>query len=119
MDCAGYRQSQIERFFMNYIDHESGSAIYPLSSAQRDIWLDEEINSESLAYTIGGHLRIEGVVEAARLSKAFDKIVMRHDALRIRILPPTSEHSLPRQEISSSTNIPMSMLDFTQASNPE
>ncbi|WP_170275689.1 non-ribosomal peptide synthetase [Paraburkholderia megapolitana] len=104
---------------MNYIDHESGSAIYPLSSAQRDIWLDEEINSESLAYTIGGHLRIEGVVEAARLSKAFDKIVMRHDALRIRILPPTSEHSLPRQEISSSTNIPMSMLDFTQASNPE
>ncbi|MET0400290.1 MAG: amino acid adenylation domain-containing protein, partial [Longimicrobiaceae bacterium] len=54
----------------------------PLSFAQQRLWLVEQVDPGTAAYTLPVPLRLRGALDAAALGRALDEIVRRHEALR-------------------------------------
>ncbi len=54
----------------------------PLSFAQQRLWLVEQVEPGTAAYTLSVPLRLRGRVDAAALGRALDDTVLRHEALR-------------------------------------
>ncbi|HET7230631.1 MAG TPA: amino acid adenylation domain-containing protein [Longimicrobium sp.] len=59
--------------------------VYPVSFAQRRLWLLEQIEPGNTAYNIAGGLRLRGRLDVAALERALGEIVRRHETLRTRI----------------------------------
>jgi amino acid adenylation domain-containing protein len=57
----------------------------PLSSAQERLWLLDQLAPASSAYNMTRSFWIEGPLDAAALARALDRVVDRHEALRVRI----------------------------------
>ena len=55
---------------------------YPLSSAQKRLYILNQIERESLAYNMPGTLVLEGKLDKERLEKAFRTLIVRHETLR-------------------------------------
>lgn len=55
---------------------------YPLSSAQRRMWVLCQQEAANMAYTIQGALQLEGILDTAALSAAFIRVINRHEILR-------------------------------------
>ncbi len=55
---------------------------YPLSSAQKRLFILNELSPESLVYNIPLAIKIEGNLDLNKLEKSFHTIVQRHDALQ-------------------------------------
>ena len=55
---------------------------YPLSSAQKRMFLVNQISGKSTAYNIPGAFYIEGELDRTKLSRAINKLVERHESLR-------------------------------------
>ena len=53
---------------------------FPLTAAQRDIWLDQLRLGDSPLYNIGGYLDVAGPVMPERIQQAVAQLVARHDA---------------------------------------
>jgi len=69
---------------------------YPLSHAQRSLWIQHQMYPGSTAYNIAGSFVLEGPLDAGRLERAFQRLIRRHESLR------TSFHTIdgePRQVI--------------------
>ncbi|HVU35198.1 MAG TPA: beta-ketoacyl synthase N-terminal-like domain-containing protein, partial [Opitutaceae bacterium] len=67
---------------------ESAESTLPLTPAQREIWFASQLGQEvSAAYNESSNLRIEGPLDIAALQRAFQRLVARHEALRIAVLP--------------------------------
>jgi len=59
--------------------------VAPMSSAQRRLWLLEQLDVAAQAgYRLALGLRLRGTLDADALRSALDRIVMRHDVLRTR-----------------------------------
>ncbi|MFD5461539.1 condensation domain-containing protein [Kitasatospora sp. NPDC127059] len=56
--------------------------VVPMSPGQRWIWLTQNLEPESTAYTIAVALRVHGSVDRPALRRALDAVVARHPALR-------------------------------------
>ena len=56
--------------------------ILPLSFAQQRIWTLEQQKGPSATYNIPVAVRIEGAVDVALLTRCFNEIIARHEALR-------------------------------------
>jgi amino acid adenylation domain-containing protein len=54
----------------------------PLSFAQEQLWLVDQIESEGAAYNVAAALRFEGPINEELLERALGSVVARHDALR-------------------------------------
>ncbi|HEX2094523.1 MAG TPA: non-ribosomal peptide synthase/polyketide synthase, partial [Longimicrobiaceae bacterium] len=54
----------------------------PLSFAQQRLWLVEQLEPGTAAYTLAVPLRLRGPVDPAALGRALDEVVRRHEALR-------------------------------------
>ena len=67
------------------------SDLYPLSNAQRRIWTISQFDGGLEAYTIVNPMYLSGKVDHARLEKAFQACVRRHDALRTVFVEVNSE----------------------------
>ncbi|MET0397470.1 MAG: amino acid adenylation domain-containing protein, partial [Longimicrobiaceae bacterium] len=63
------------------VPREPGGAL-PLSFAQQRLWLVEQLEPGTAAYTLAAPLRLRGPVDAAALGRAVDEVVRRHEALR-------------------------------------
>ncbi len=63
------------------VPREPGGAL-PLSFAQQRLWLVEQLEPGTAAYTLATPLRLRGPVDAAALGRAVDETVRRHEALR-------------------------------------
>jgi len=50
---------------MHNFDPGDGRAMFPLTSPQLDIWLDQQLNPQSPLYNIGGYMRVSGPIDAA------------------------------------------------------
>ncbi|WP_298737349.1 non-ribosomal peptide synthetase [uncultured Chitinophaga sp.] len=57
-------------------------ADYPLSSAQRRLWVLSQFEQGSVAYNIPGVYNFEGALDNAALSFAFRHLIQRHESLR-------------------------------------
>jgi len=55
---------------------------YPLSSAQRRLWVLSQFEEGSLAYNIPGVFIFEGELDSGALSGAFETLIERHESLR-------------------------------------
>ncbi len=61
---------------------EASQAATPLTHGQRAIWFLHHLAPESAAYSIASAVRIEGSLDPAALTAAFDALAMRHESLR-------------------------------------
>ncbi|MFL9907266.1 amino acid adenylation domain-containing protein [Paraburkholderia sp. RL17-337-BIB-A] len=93
--------------------------LYPLTTPQLDIWLDQVLHGEAPLYNIGGYARINGTVDASRLQQAFNQVVSCHDALRTQLVPGSPDHPLPRQRFLEPVTLPLDLLDVSGYGDPE
>ncbi|MGI6247460.1 MAG: amino acid adenylation domain-containing protein [Pseudochelatococcus sp.] len=71
---------------------------YPLSFAQRRLWLVQNMNPDRVAYNMAGAFVVEGAVDRERLAAAFRALAVRHEILRTRFV---SRHGEPRQVVDA------------------
>jgi 3-oxoacyl-(acyl-carrier-protein) synthase/acyl carrier protein len=57
-------------------------AYYPLSDAQRRLWLIAQVNENTVAYNLPAALLLEGPLETDRLEAAFRSLIRRHESFR-------------------------------------
>lgn len=55
---------------------------YPLSSAQKRMYILNQLEADSTAYNIVGTVMLEGKLDTARFEDAFKKLIARHEILR-------------------------------------
>ena len=55
---------------------------YPVSSAQKMIYLSNQIEGGELSYNMPGILQLEGMIDIGHLEAAFHKLIQRHESLR-------------------------------------
>ena len=76
----------------------------PLSFAQERLWVIDQLEPGSAAYTISAGLRLRGALDVDALSRAFDEIVRRHEALRTNFVVVDGA---PVQVVAPSLIIPL------------
>ena len=54
----------------------------PLSHMQRRLWYFRQLEPDSSAYLLSAFFHVEGMLDVARLQRALDHVVERHEALR-------------------------------------
>ncbi|MGF6358332.1 amino acid adenylation domain-containing protein/non-ribosomal peptide synthase protein (TIGR01720 family), partial [Paenibacillus sp. 4624] len=57
-------------------------AYYPVSSAQKRLYVLNQLDSLELNYNLPSALRLEGLLDEAKVERALDTLVARHDMLR-------------------------------------
>ncbi len=57
-------------------------AIYPLSAAQRRLWVLSQFHDGNLAYNMPGNYMFEGQLNTAALQQAYRALIQRHEVLR-------------------------------------
>jgi amino acid adenylation domain-containing protein/FkbH-like protein/non-ribosomal peptide synthase protein (TIGR01720 family) len=73
------------------------AADYPLSFAQKRLWLQEQLSEgKSAAYNVSLAVHLRGRINGEALEAAFRVILQRHDVLRTRIVRTDGE---PRQRV--------------------
>ncbi|MEJ8325120.1 amino acid adenylation domain-containing protein, partial [Kosakonia sacchari] len=87
---------------------------FPLSSDQQAIWFAQTLNPELTNYNIGSVMIIDGDIVPDIMVKAFDFVIKRHDAFRLRMVAGTS----PAQYFEPSTLPLMEFKDFSATDNP-
>ncbi len=55
---------------------------YPMSHAQKRLWLLDQMEPGMIAYNIPGAFKVYGTLDVSRLAKAFEAVVDRHESLR-------------------------------------
>lgn len=73
-------------------------SFYPLSEAQRRLWLISQANMQSTAYNLPAALLLEGILDKARLTATFQTLIDRHESLR------TSFHEKNAQPVQQIQN---------------
>jgi len=81
-----------------------------VSFAQQGLWLNEQLNAGSTAYSILASIRFEGSLDVQALRMSFNEIVRRHETLRTSFEAVDGE---PFQVIAESYEIPLPIIDFT------
>ena len=87
------------------IDRIARNGKLPLSFSQERLWLLEQLQPGSLAYTMPGALHFVGSLNVAALEQALNEIVRRHEALRttfgvvdgqaVQVIAPSLTMKLP------------------------
>ncbi|MDQ1288114.1 MAG: hypothetical protein QG622_1679 [Actinomycetota bacterium] len=88
----------------------------PLLTAQAEIWLDEQLSEEALAYTMADCLDIRGDLDVGRLVEAIRGKLRESECTRARFVVETD---LPRQVIEPFGEIPFAVVDVSGESDPE
>ena len=89
-----------------------GSALAPLTAAQRRGWLFGEMNPGARAYQHAGLVRIDGALDTAALRTALEALLDRHEALRSSIVVRDGE---PLQRVHERVPLPLEELDLRGA----
>jgi acyl carrier protein len=77
---------------------------YPLFSAQKRLYILQQMDPDSIAYNLPRVVTLEGEVEPGRLEKAFQELTNRHESLR------TSFHliqNIPMQKTHQEVSVPV------------
>ncbi|MFF7597674.1 amino acid adenylation domain-containing protein [Streptomyces mirabilis] len=94
---------------------EAGPA--PLSSAQQRLWFLETWEPGTALYHITGAVRFHGTLNVAALRSAWQRLVGRHDALRIRIDDSCVEE--PRQAVNPRIGADVPLFDLSGVAEPD
>ncbi|MCR9191501.1 MAG: amino acid adenylation domain-containing protein [Gammaproteobacteria bacterium] len=89
---------------------------YPLSYAQRRIWLLNQLDPKSTAYHMFGVLHLNGAVDHAVLARSFGEVIKRHDILRASF---HIEDNHPIMRINDSCAFQLKWVDFSYLQTDE
>ena len=90
---------------------------YPLSHAQRRLWILAQIDTTSIAYNMPASLRVHGSVDVQALTSAFEEVVRRHESLRTRFVVIGDN---PRQVVDHDLNrLSIEHVDLTGETDAE
>lgn len=95
-------EEAITKQHLPIIPHSNKRDYYPLSFAQRRLWIIDQLHPHSVAYNMCGALHLTGNVNCHVLEQAFNSIIERHELLRARFEVIENEPVLiiePRLEI--------------------
>jgi len=87
----------------------------PLTSYQRDIWLDQKFSPDKPIYNIGGYWDIKGRVNYKTLEKSINMVINNNDGLRVVI---NEYNGIPYQSIKSKVDYKLPYKDFSKEKNP-
>ncbi|MGG1948160.1 amino acid adenylation domain-containing protein [Trinickia sp. NRRL B-1857] len=94
------------------------SEAFPLTTAQREIWLDQLVHGDAPVYKIGGYTEIEGSVDPAQFERAVNLLIEKHDVLRTVLVPSPDEEGMPRQAIVKTMAVIVPVRDFSTSADP-
>ncbi len=86
---------------------------YSLSFSQKQVWIVQELDQENIAYNLFGSYRLLGDLNLDALNKAFQSLILRHDALRSHFFLLDGE---PRLGFHSQLDFNLEMIDLTSYS---
>ncbi|WP_426234531.1 amino acid adenylation domain-containing protein [Pseudomonas sp. TWP3-2] len=92
---------------------------FPLTTAQRDIWLDQLSQGDSPLYNIGGYVELNGVIDPVLMQATVECLVAANDALRTVLLPGAGADGLPLQTFVASLPAPLALVDFSAHPDPQ
>jgi amino acid adenylation domain-containing protein len=93
---------------------ESKLLKYPLSSYQKDVWLEQRLYPGKPIYNIGGYIEIQGELDCNILAEAFESVVENNPIMQVVI---KQENELDYQEIVAITNCLLPVYDFSECKN--
>ncbi|MBX8589129.1 amino acid adenylation domain-containing protein [Pseudomonas cichorii] len=96
----------------------SAADVFPLTAAQRDVWLDQISRGDSPLYNIGGYLNLTGPLDPVLYQRALENLVASHEGLRTVLLPGASADGLPLQTYAASMPVPMPLHDLSDQPDP-
>ncbi|MBU2703324.1 amino acid adenylation domain-containing protein [Sporomusaceae bacterium BoRhaA] len=98
--------------------HKTGvvHAEYPLTSYQKDIWLEQCLYSGKPIYNLGGYIAIQGIIDPEIFGEAIHTLIKNNDSLRIRIIEKASE---PYLKILSEVKYDVPFYDFSSREEPD
>ncbi|WP_158895854.1 condensation domain-containing protein, partial [Amycolatopsis anabasis] len=88
----------------------------PLSTAQTDVWFDEQLSGGGLAYAMADYLDIRGPLDTAVFEAALHRLAEEAECFRARFFEIDGE---PRQVIEPLTELPVRYPDLTGEADPE
>jgi amino acid adenylation domain-containing protein len=91
------------------------SSFFPLTSNQRDVWVDQTLHPDVPFYNIGGYLNVDGEINRNIFEKAMQRVVQENDALRIIL---HKGDPLPMQEIRQDAKFDLPFIDYSVEENP-
>ncbi|NSB66306.1 non-ribosomal peptide synthetase [Clostridium saccharobutylicum] len=89
--------------------------LYPLTSYQRDIWIQQCLYPNRQLYNIGANFVIEGSIDYDIFQKAINILIKGNDALRINIIKKDDQYY---QKIQPELNYHVDFHDFSKAKDP-
>nr|WP_267879669.1 condensation domain-containing protein [Caldalkalibacillus mannanilyticus] len=87
--------------------------VYPVSSAQKRLYILHQLEGAELSYNMPSHMILKGSLDRERLEEAFRKLIVRHETLRTKFEMVGGE---PVQKILS--EVPFHV-EYLQASEEE
>ncbi|RUQ44453.1 hypothetical protein D8M30_16820, partial [Corynebacterium pseudodiphtheriticum] len=90
---------------------------FPLTAAQKAIWLDQITQAESPLYNIGGYVDFAGPVVPGLIQRAVELLVAKHDALRTQL--HSDGNGLPRQTFATALTTEVTLHDFSALPDPK
>ncbi|MEV4050202.1 amino acid adenylation domain-containing protein [Amycolatopsis sp. NPDC049688] len=91
-------------------------AFLPLSTAQTDVWYDEQLSGGGLAYAMADYLDISGPLDVEVFRTALRALADEAECFRARFVEVEGE---PRQLIEPLTDLPIRYPDVTGEADPE
>ncbi|RJS13574.1 non-ribosomal peptide synthetase, partial [Corallococcus sp. H22C18031201] len=82
----------------------------PLSFAQQRLWLLDQLEPGSASYNLPAGLRLRGTLDVEALRRAFEALVVRHEALRTTF---TEQGGQPAQRIHAARAWPLPITDLS------
>jgi amino acid adenylation domain-containing protein len=89
---------------------------YPLSSAQRRLWVLDQLEENQIAYNMPAAIRLQGMLDKEALRSVFKLLVNRHESLRTVFV---SSEGNPRQIIRDTDDFEVSFTDWQLEKSPE
>ncbi|MFH1490122.1 MAG: amino acid adenylation domain-containing protein [Pseudomonadota bacterium] len=90
--------------------------MHPLSSVQREIWLNQVIHPDVPIYNTGGYLRIRGPIDPEKFENAVRQVILQNDALRTIL---HEREPFPEQEFPESIDFTLNFQDLSGEKDPE
>ena len=91
------------------------AADYPLSNAQRRVWIVCQSPSAMPAYNMSYSLRLRGELASEALHAAFQYVVDRHESLRTQFVQKAGQ---PRQVVVDAVELSLPIADLSQNDDP-
>src|SRR6185503_10118322 len=108
-------QPRVDSEAADGLTHQSMSEA-PLSYAQNQVWIAEQMEPGTPTFNIPFAVRLTGALDIPALRKSFDRIVARHDVLRVTFA--VKEKGVV-QVVAPRLNLSLSLVDLTRLGDAE